>query len=213
MHSSNGIPNCIPFLDLITPHVELEKELTGVFRRALLTAGFIGGPVVENFEKAFAAFCGASHSVAVSSGTDALRFAIMACGVRPGLASGADLYAEIAIPEFLCYILGSEGMWSPRWSPDGRFIAGLSGSGLDKLTLYDLRTRKQTQLSDLPSDGPSWSWDGEFLFFESGFESGFESDQWVWRVRMRDRKVERITNLTNIRVAGWVGVRPLRTIH
>ena len=94
-------------------------------------------------------------------------------------------------------------MWSPRWSPDGRFIAGLSGSGLDKLTLYDLRTRKQTQLSDLPSDGPSWSWDGEFLFFESGFESGFESDQWVWRVRMRDRKVERITNLTNIRVAGW----------
>src|ERR1035441_4819282 len=84
MHSSNGIPNCIPFLDLITPHVELEKELTGVFRRALLTAGFIGGPVVENFEKAFAAFCGASHSVAVSSGTDALRFAIMACGVRPG---------------------------------------------------------------------------------------------------------------------------------
>ena len=119
------------------------------------------------------------------------------------MASGADLYAEIAIPEFLCYTLGSEGMWSPRWSPDGRFIAGLSGSGLDKLTLYDLRTRKQTQLSDLPSDGPSWSWDGEFLFFESGFESGFESDQWVWRVRMRDRKVERITNLTNIRVAGW----------
>src|ERR1022692_474745 len=64
-------------------------------------------------------------------------------------------------------------------------------------------SRKQTQLSDLPSDGPSWSWDGEFLFFESGFESGFESDQWVWRVRMRNRKVERITNLTNIRVAGW----------
>ena len=45
------------FLILITPHVELEQELTEVFRRALHTAGFIGGPMVEDFEKAFAAFC------------------------------------------------------------------------------------------------------------------------------------------------------------
>jgi len=94
---------------------------------------------------------------------------------------------------------GSEGMWSPRWSPDGRFIAGLSGPGFNKIMLYDLRTRKQTQLFGLPSGYPSWSWDGEFLFFLSGFES----DLWVWRVRMRDRKVERITNLSKIRVAGY----------
>jgi dTDP-4-amino-4,6-dideoxygalactose transaminase len=40
--------------------------------------------MVGEFEKAFAAFCGASHSIAVSSGTDALRFAIMACGIQPG---------------------------------------------------------------------------------------------------------------------------------
>jgi dTDP-4-amino-4,6-dideoxygalactose transaminase len=74
----------IPFLDLVTPHVELEHELTSVFRRALITAGFIGGPMVEEFEEAFATFCDARHSIAVSSGTDALRFAIMACGVQPG---------------------------------------------------------------------------------------------------------------------------------
>ena len=43
----------IPFLDLVTPHVELEPELTQVFSQALRTAGFIGGPMVENFEKAF----------------------------------------------------------------------------------------------------------------------------------------------------------------
>src|SRR5271156_2388455 len=76
--------NSIPFLDLVTPHVELEQELTGVFRRALHTASFIGGPMVEEFEKDFAAFCGASYAIAISSGTDALRFAIMACGVQPG---------------------------------------------------------------------------------------------------------------------------------
>ena len=84
MHISNASIKNIPFLDLITPHVELEQELTNVFRQALLTAGFIGGPMVGEFEKAFAAFCDASHSIAVSSGTDALRFAIMVCGVQPG---------------------------------------------------------------------------------------------------------------------------------
>jgi dTDP-4-amino-4,6-dideoxygalactose transaminase len=74
----------IPFLDLVTPHVEIEQELTGVFRQALRTAEFIGGPMVEEFEKAFASFCDTNRSIAVSSGTDALRFAIMACGVKPG---------------------------------------------------------------------------------------------------------------------------------
>ena len=51
----------IPFLDLVTPHLELEQELTAVFRQALRTAGFIGGPVVEKFEEDFAAFCDAGH--------------------------------------------------------------------------------------------------------------------------------------------------------
>jgi dTDP-4-amino-4,6-dideoxygalactose transaminase len=82
--NSNGNAKGIPFLDLVTPHVELEQELTQVFQQALRTAGFIGGPMVEEFEKAFAAFCTADHAVAVSSGTDALRFAIMAAGVQPG---------------------------------------------------------------------------------------------------------------------------------
>jgi dTDP-4-amino-4,6-dideoxygalactose transaminase len=95
----NAVPNCIPFLDLVTPHVELEQELTGVFRRALVTAGFIGGPIVDDFEKDFASFCGTSHSVAVSSGTDALRFAIMACGVEPGDAVVTVPHTFIATTE------------------------------------------------------------------------------------------------------------------
>jgi dTDP-4-amino-4,6-dideoxygalactose transaminase len=82
--SHSNDTNSIPFLDLVTPHVEMEQELTAVFHQVLHTAGFIGGPMVEEFEKAFAAFCGTSHSVAISSGTDALRFALMACGVQPG---------------------------------------------------------------------------------------------------------------------------------
>lgn len=74
----------IPFLDLVTPHRELEHELAAVFKDALSTAGFIGGPMVENFEREFAQFCESSHCVGVGSGTDALRFALMAAGVRQG---------------------------------------------------------------------------------------------------------------------------------
>jgi dTDP-4-amino-4,6-dideoxygalactose transaminase len=76
--------NSIPFLDLVAPHMELEQELTSVFRRALHTAGFIGGPMVEEFEASFAEFCDTKYSIAVSSGTDALRFALMTCGVQSG---------------------------------------------------------------------------------------------------------------------------------
>ena len=76
--------NAIPFLDLVTPHRELAPELTEVFARALNTAGFIGGPMLEQFENAFAEFCEAKYCVGVSSGTDALRFALMAAGVKFG---------------------------------------------------------------------------------------------------------------------------------
>ena len=79
--STNGT---IPFLDLVTPHQELEEELVSVFKTALKTAGFIGGPVVEDFEREFAEFCEVRHCVGVGSGTDALRFALMAAGVQPG---------------------------------------------------------------------------------------------------------------------------------
>src|SRR5882724_9131489 len=72
----------IPFLDLVTPHEELKDELTGVFRTALRTAGFIGGPVVEEFERDFAKFCNVQHCVGVGSGTDALRFILIAAGIK-----------------------------------------------------------------------------------------------------------------------------------
>jgi dTDP-4-amino-4,6-dideoxygalactose transaminase len=74
----------IPFLDLVTPHLELEEELVGIFRSALRTAGFVGGPMVEAFERDFAAFCEVQHCIGAANGTDALRFALIAAGVQPG---------------------------------------------------------------------------------------------------------------------------------
>jgi dTDP-4-amino-4,6-dideoxygalactose transaminase len=67
--------------------------------------------MVEEFETAFATFCGVTHSVAISSGTDALRFAIMACGVQPGevvvtvphtfIATTEAISQAGAVPEFV----------------------------------------------------------------------------------------------------------------
>ena len=74
----------IPFLDLVGLHQELENELTSVFQKALRTAGFVGGPMVEEFEREFARFCDAAHCVGLASGTDAVRFALMAAGILPG---------------------------------------------------------------------------------------------------------------------------------
>lgn len=101
----------VPFLDLVTPHEELKEELTAVFHKALSTASFIGGAMVEDLERDFADFCGVRHAIAVSSGTDALRFALMAAGIKAGevvvtvphtfIATTEAISQTGAIPEFV----------------------------------------------------------------------------------------------------------------
>ena len=104
-------PAPIPFLDLVTPHMELEEELVSVFRSALKTAGFIGGRMLEEFEGEFARFCGTKHCIGVGSGTDALRFALIASGIKPGdiavtvpntfIATTEAISQAGAIPDFV----------------------------------------------------------------------------------------------------------------
>ncbi|MBS0150524.1 MAG: DegT/DnrJ/EryC1/StrS family aminotransferase [Nitrospira sp.] len=74
----------IPFLDLVTVHRELQDELVEVLTTTLKNAGFIGGPMVQGFEKDFERFCEARFCVGLASGTDALRFALIAIGVKSG---------------------------------------------------------------------------------------------------------------------------------
>ena len=101
----------VPFLDLVTPHVEMEQELVSAFRACLRTASFVGGSPVESFEEGFAHFCDTEHAVAVNSGTDALRFALMACGIGVGdvvvtvpntfIATTEAISQVGALPEFV----------------------------------------------------------------------------------------------------------------
>jgi dTDP-4-amino-4,6-dideoxygalactose transaminase len=99
----------IPFVDLVTPHKELESELVTVFRTALETAGFVGGPMVEEFEREYADYCGAKYCVGVNSGTDALRFALIAAGVQKG---------DIVVTVPLTFIATTEAISQAGGRPD-----------------------------------------------------------------------------------------------
>jgi dTDP-4-amino-4,6-dideoxygalactose transaminase len=68
----------IPFLDLVAPHETMKEQLIAVLTEAISNGRFIGGEAVEAFEREFASFCGAAWCVGVNSGTDALRFALIA---------------------------------------------------------------------------------------------------------------------------------------
>ena len=111
MERAHTEPAPIPFLDLVTPHVEMEHELVAAFRSCLRTASFVGGSPVQDLETKFADFCRAGHCVAVNSGTDALRFALMACGIEAGdvvltvpntfIATTEAISQAGALPEFV----------------------------------------------------------------------------------------------------------------
>ncbi len=103
---------------------------------------------------------------------------------------------------------GTVGMFSPRWSPDGRFVAGLVGPE-SKLTLYTFATRKQTEIFSTHSVWPSWSRDGKSLFFQAT-----DPEPAWWRFNLSDRKTERVTTLKNIPVASdsWFVPGPNNTL-
>src|SRR5262249_51633663 len=106
-----SIHSNIPFLDLATPHIELEQELTQVFQKALRSAGFIGGLIVVVVVEAVVKFCDTKCAIGVSNGTDALRFALMACGIQRGdvvvtvpntfIATTEAISQAGALPEFV----------------------------------------------------------------------------------------------------------------
>ena len=74
----------VPFLDLKANYKQIESEVVPAVTEAMAAGMFIGGPQVSGFEDEFAAFCDSRYCIGVGSGTDALRFALMAAGVGPG---------------------------------------------------------------------------------------------------------------------------------
>ena len=97
---------------------------------------------------------------------------------------------------------GSEGLFSPRWSPDGRYIAALS---LDqtRLMLYDTAARTWRMLAQENIADPVWSHDGKSIFFHDFVQEG----QPIYRLTIADRRMERIAGLRDLRSADVVDYR------
>jgi Tol biopolymer transport system component len=98
---------------------------------------------------------------------------------------------------------GSQGLYSPRWSPDGRSIAALSAPA-NRLALHDLGSGRWRDLitgTDILGF-PSWTSDGKWIQVTRGSA--------IVRVRASDGHVERVTGLERVAVVnipwGWIGL-------
>jgi dTDP-4-amino-4,6-dideoxygalactose transaminase len=74
----------IAALDPAAEYAAARSAIDEAVARVLASGRYVGGPEVEGLESEFAAFCGTAHGVAVSTGTDALRFALIASDLKPG---------------------------------------------------------------------------------------------------------------------------------
>src|SRR5580658_7108432 len=74
----------IPFIDVAAQRRRLGRAIDDAISRVLAHCQFIQGPEVEALEQELAAFCGARHAIACSSGTDALLLVLMAWRIGPG---------------------------------------------------------------------------------------------------------------------------------
>ena len=93
----------------------------------------------------------------------------------------------------------SQGLYSPRWSPDGRYILGMNiDSG--KLVLFDSQLQKWTELGEGVFAYPTWSNDGKYAYAMDLRGKGA-----VLRIRISDHKLEQVVDLTNFISVGGFG--------
>ena len=74
----------IPLVDLKAQYDSIRHDIDEAIRRVLEQGRFILGPEVRALEGEIASYIGVRYAVGVGSGTDALRLALLACGVKPG---------------------------------------------------------------------------------------------------------------------------------
>jgi serine/threonine protein kinase len=99
---------------------------------------------------------------------------------------------------------GSNGLFSPRWSPDGRYLVALSRDYRKKIALYDLHSKNWTILvSDERGMGfPSWSTDSRYVHYEAGSGDHLE----FRRMKLGDSQPETLFTLKDLHVySGLLG--------
>jgi Tol biopolymer transport system component len=104
-------------------------------------------------------------------------------------------------------LAGSEDRFSPRWSPDGKYLLALNQKD-GSISVFDFQTRQWEKLFAKGGNGsPNWSRDGRLVYFVRA-----EEDCGVFRIRLSDRKVEKLVDLTGFRFTSvlgpWMGLDP-----
>jgi len=95
---------------------------------------------------------------------------------------------------------GSAGLYSPRWSPDARYISAFSADS-KTLLLFDLQTRKWTELATGSFGWLNWSHDSKYLYVLDS-----RGNMAVMRVRVADKKLEQVADLKNLSSTGRQGI-------
>jgi len=126
-------------------------------------------------------------------------------GNGPAVANSAVRILDVSTHE-ISSVPGSTGLYSARWSPDGRYILAMNSVG-NELRLFDFQTQKWQELASMNMAFPMWSKNSDYIYFLHE-----ENEPSVMRVRISDHKVERIVDLKNFRQAGfynvWLGLAP-----
>lgn len=94
----------IPFIDLATQQERIRPDLDRRIQAVLKHGQYIMGPEVRELEEKLAAYCGAKHAIAVSSGTDALLVAMMALDIGPGDEVITSPFTFIATGEMIALL-------------------------------------------------------------------------------------------------------------
>jgi eukaryotic-like serine/threonine-protein kinase len=101
---------------------------------------------------------------------------------------------------------GSKGLVSPRWSPDGRYLAAMTFDSRS-LMLFDVAKQKWEEIAKVTLGFPNWSKSSDYIYFLHE-----ENEPSVMRVHISDHKVERVADLKNFRQTGffniWLGMAP-----
>ena len=93
----------------------------------------------------------------------------------------------------------SQGLFSPRWSPNGRYISAFSADSVH-LRLFDFQTQKWSDLAQGSWGWLNWSKDSQYVYLLD-----FKGEGAVVRIRIGDHKVEKVADLKNFIVAGRYG--------